>query len=129
MHETFRLRPFLWHVGAGCVVVYGAIATLCLTGWVVPSDAGGSEPFLGLSGGVFCAALSALSLVSTVACWRERIVIDGRVVMHSGLFRMTTIDLAQVTKAKWLLLHGGALRLRADNKRFTISFYYLDVMT
>lgn len=122
MDETFRLRRYYRNMGLGFLPFFLAMGGLGLYALRI-------EPVPPHPVAAACFALSfplfmvGGSIWMIAAYWRARWTFrDGRVTARD-VFHEKTIDLAEVTSARWQWgMEWGAVRLRTESDRLTLTF-------
>jgi hypothetical protein len=122
MDETFRLRRSYRNQGLGFLLGFLAWAAVNLyvlrTDATIPHSVALAFLFLGVP--LSMAGLSALMLV---AYWQARLIIHDGLVTDRGVFREKSINLRDVTEARWRVHQdGGSVVLRTGSARVVITF-------
>lgn len=126
MDETFRFSPMNRKIAMGCLPLF--LAWVVATLYLIRTDPNIRHPvgFAILTLGVpsFMAALSAWLLVES---FRSELTFGEGWLAYRGVFRETTIDLAEVTSIRWRTWPaGGSVVLWTESSRLALGLGHYD---
>ena len=117
MYETFRLRRHYLHLGMSFAAIVAVPAVACLCGVALPDRPIENPLLVSLAMSLPWFGFCGLGLYMAVAYVRRRLRVDGPLVAIKGVLRTKSIDLSQVTLARWF---PGCVKLDAAGRRMTI---------
>jgi len=130
MNEVFRLPRKQLFVGLACAVFFAVMAAFVF-GICLSNDTRKPLPWPGVlivivAGESFWLSWLATALYGLAAYWREELHIEGAQLRFRGVLRTATLDLTEVTQARWRYWPSASLTLRSGAERLNIHFQYDD---
>jgi hypothetical protein len=120
--KCYRLRRYYLILGVLCAIFFAAIGGFSTAAAYFNLDGSFPRPVLAaIIFAVFWSGFMLLSLWIVAAYFRERLILDSSEIVQHGVFRVRTLEVAEVCRIKWRNRPvGGSIVVRTELEKITI---------